>query len=80
MACYATACLHRLGLLPLITLTTLTRTCLHQAVPLNRFALDYWKHGQKAALVTANGLREGDAWQVGGRRASPPVLCCAVLT
>ncbi|PRW57760.1 DEAD DEAH box [Chlorella sorokiniana] len=35
-----------------------------QAVPLNRFALDYYKHGQKSALVTANGLREGDAWQV----------------
>lgn len=36
-----------------------------QDVPLNRFALDYYKHGQKAALVAANGLREGDAWQVG---------------
>lgn len=35
-----------------------------QPVPLNRYALDYWKHGQKDALVAANGMREGDAWQV----------------
>lgn len=34
-----------------------------QPVPLNRYALDYFKHGQKVALVEANGLREGDAWQ-----------------
>lgn len=40
-----------------------TLACL-QAVPLNRYALDYYQHGQKAALVEANGLREGDAWQV----------------
>ncbi|KAK9808714.1 hypothetical protein WJX72_002409 [[Myrmecia] bisecta] len=32
-------------------------------VPLNRFILDYWAHGQKQALVRANGMREGDAWE-----------------
>lgn len=35
-----------------------------QAVPLNRYVLDYYHHGQKSALIEANGLREGDAWQV----------------
>ena len=48
--------------------------CLHctvQAVPLNRYIVDYWKHGQKAALVAANGLREGDAWQVRGAALVP---------
>ena len=28
-------------------------------LPLNRYILDYWGHGQKQALVHANGLREG---------------------
>jgi hypothetical protein len=32
-------------------------------VPLNRYILDYRKHQQKSALVTANGMRDGDAWQ-----------------
>jgi hypothetical protein len=36
---------------------------LSQVVPLNRYALDYWKHGQRQALSTSNGLRESDAWQ-----------------
>ena len=30
-----------------------------QAVPLNQYILDYWGHGQKQALVHANGMREG---------------------
>ena len=30
-----------------------------QGLPLNRYILDYWGHGQKQALVHANGLREG---------------------
>ena len=30
-----------------------------QVLPLNRYILDYWGHGQKQALVQANGLREG---------------------
>lgn len=30
-----------------------------QVLPLNRYILDYWGHGQKQALVHANGLREG---------------------
>ena len=29
-------------------------------LPLNRYILDFWGHGQKTALVSANGLREGD--------------------
>ena len=32
-------------------------------MPLNRYILDYWKHGQKAALVAYNQLRQSDAWQ-----------------
>ena len=28
-------------------------------VLLNRYILDFWKHGQKRALQEANGLREG---------------------
>ncbi|GAB4814095.1 hypothetical protein N2152v2_001141 [Parachlorella kessleri] len=35
-----------------------------EPVPLNRYVLDYWKHQQKSALVEANGLRDGDAWQL----------------
>ncbi len=31
-----------------------------RVLPLNRYILDYWGHGQKQALVLANGLREGD--------------------
>ncbi|KAL3133315.1 putative ATP-dependent RNA helicase ddx60 [Trebouxia sp. C0009 RCD-2024] len=34
-----------------------------QVLPLNRYILDYWGHGQKQALVHANGMREGDAWE-----------------
>ena len=30
-----------------------------QVLPLNRYILDYWGHGQKQALVHANGMREG---------------------
>lgn len=30
-----------------------------RVLPLNRYILDYWGHGQKQALVHANGLREG---------------------
>ena len=29
-----------------------------QVVPLNRYILDFWGHGQKQALVEANGMRE----------------------
>ena len=32
------------------------------------YILDFYKHGSKRALVRANGLLEGDAWQVGGQR------------
>ena len=28
-------------------------------VPLNRYILDYWGHGQKQLLTSANGMREG---------------------
>lgn len=27
---------------------------------LNRYILDYWTHGQKKPLTTANGMREGE--------------------
>ena len=30
-----------------------------RVLPLNRYILDFWGHGQKKALVLANGLREG---------------------
>ncbi|KAL4440400.1 hypothetical protein ABPG75_003401 [Micractinium tetrahymenae] len=51
-------------LIDVATLPTVGMVDRHgQPVPLNRFALDYWKHGQKEALVAANGLREGEAWQ-----------------
>jgi hypothetical protein len=30
-----------------------------RVLPLNRYILDYWGHGQKQALTLANGLREG---------------------
>lgn len=30
-----------------------------QQVLLNRYVLDYWKHGQRRALQEANGMREG---------------------
>jgi len=29
-------------------------------IPLNRYILDYWTHGQKQPLTEANGMREGD--------------------
>ncbi len=32
-----------------------------RVLPLNRYILDYWGHGQKQALTLANGLREGEA-------------------
>ncbi len=31
-----------------------------RVLPLNRYILDYWGHGQKQALTLANGLQEGD--------------------
>lgn len=34
-----------------------------QAVPLNRYILDFFKHGQKEELQEANGVRESEAWQ-----------------
>lgn len=40
-------------------------------VPLNRYLVDYFAHGQKSAVVEANGLREGDAWQVGSLEKGP---------
>ena len=33
-------------------------------IPLNRYILDFWGHGQKKPLTTANGMREGDADKV----------------
>lgn len=30
------------------------------AVPLNRYILDYWMHGQRQPLTLANGMREGE--------------------
>lgn len=30
-------------------------------IPLNRYILDFWSHGQKKPLTSANGMREGDA-------------------
>lgn len=32
--------------------------------PLNAYLLDYYIHGQKKAVVTANGIREGELWFV----------------
>ena len=32
------------------------------ALPLNAYLLDFWIHGQPAALVTANGIRQGELW------------------
>ena len=29
-------------------------------IPLNRYILDYWTHGQKKPLTRANGMREGE--------------------
>ena len=29
-------------------------------IPLNRYILDYWTHGQKKPLNSANGMREGE--------------------
>jgi hypothetical protein len=34
-----------------------------QAVPLNRYILDFFKHRQKEELQEANGVRESEAWQ-----------------
>lgn len=34
-----------------------------RVLPLNRYILDYWGHGQKQALTLANGLREGEAFR-----------------
>jgi len=34
-----------------------------RSMPLNRYVLDYMKHGQKGLLATANGMPEGVAWE-----------------
>lgn len=31
-----------------------------RTVPLNRYILDFWSHGQKRQLMEANGMREGE--------------------
>ena len=31
-------------------------------LPLNAYLLDFYTHGQPAALVTANGIRQGELW------------------
>lgn len=41
---------------------TATPTTGNDVLPLNAYLLDFWTHGQPAALVTANGIRRGELW------------------
>lgn len=33
-----------------------------EELPLNAYLLDFWTHGQKQTILTANGIKEGDFW------------------